>query len=369
MNAERVSLDDATVVRRAVEASIRIAVLGLLAVLCFQILLPFSGPIVWGMIIAVALYPTQKRLETLLGGRRGLAATLLTVAMFLVLLVPAALLAGTLVSGVESVARGLRDGSLAVPPPPEAVAQWPLIGKPVYDLWHLAATNLESAITALGPQLKTVGSWFLSGIGEGGIALLLFMVAIVIAGVLLAHAEAGARAAHKLAARLAGEQGEEFVAVAEKTVRSVATGILGVAVIQSLLAGLGLLVAGIPGAGLWAFLCLLLAVMQIGPLPIMLVASIYMFATAGTTPAVLFAVWSVVVVVSDNLLKPLLLGRGVEVPMLVILLGALGGFVTAGIVGLFVGAVVLALGYKLFLAWLEGGVEKGTNAEKPSPVA
>ena len=365
MNAERFSLDDATVLRRAVEASIRIAVLGLLFVWCFQILLPFILPAIWGIIIAVALYPSHRRLETLLGGRRGLAAALLTILMFLVLLVPAALLTETMVSGGEAVAAGLSDGTLTIPPPPSEIEQWPIIGGPLYGLWNLASTNLEKAVVQIGPQLKTVGGWFVSAIGEAGVATLMFLVSIIISGVLLAHAEAGARAAHKLASRLAGEEGEEFVGIAEKTVRSVAKGILGVAIIQSLLAGIGLLVAGIPGAGLWAFVCLLLAVMQIGPLPVMLLAAIYMFTTAETAPAVLFAVWAVVVVVSDNLLKPLLLGRGVQVPMLVILLGALGGFITAGIVGLFVGAVILTLGYKLFLAWLEGGVEKPEELEKP----
>jgi predicted PurR-regulated permease PerM len=161
----------------------------------------------------------------------------------------------------------------------------------------------------------------------------------------------------------------EFVGIAEKTVRSVTRGILGVAFIQSVLAGLGFLVAGIPGAGLWAFICLLLAVVQIGPLPVLLPAAIYMFATADTVPAVLFTVWAVVVGVSDNILKPLLLGRGVQVPMLVVLLGALGGFLMSGIVGLFVGAVVLTLGYKLFQTWLESGGEQNAPAPAMPPPA
>jgi predicted PurR-regulated permease PerM len=365
MNPERPSVDDATVVRRAVEATIRIAVLGLLFVWCFQILRPFAVPIIWGIIIAVALHPAHGKLVKLLGGRRGLAAALLTVAMVLLLLVPAALLTETLVSGVESAVAGLREGTLTIPPPPAEIEHWPIIGAPVYGLWDLASTNLEKAIAQIGPQLKMVGGWFLSAIGEAGVVMLMFLVSLIVAGVLLAHGEESARAARRLAARLAGEQGEEFVGIAEKTVQSVALGILGVAVIQSLLAGLGLLIAGIPGAGLWALVCLLLAVMQIGPLPVMLLAAIYMFATRDTTPAVLFAIWAVVVVLSDNLLKPLLLGRGVQVPMLVILLGALGGFITSGIVGLFVGAVVLTLGYRLFLAWLEGGGEKATELAEP----
>ena len=368
MNAERFSIDDATVLRRTVEASIRIVVLGFLCAWCFLILAPFVVPIIWGVIIAVSAYPAHKKLERLFGGRSGLAATVLTSVMFVILLVPAAFMAETLVSGVEGVAAGVRDGSLAVPSPPPNVAQWPIIGQPVYGLWDLASTNLEAAVTKIGPQLKTASGWVLSAMGEAGMATLMFLIAIIIAGVFLAHSDKGARAAHSIAFRLAGEQGGDFVGIAEKTVRSVTVGILGVALIQSLLAGFGLLVAGIPGAGLWAFLCLLLAVIQIGPLPILIPAAIYMFATADTTPAIVFTVWIVVVGVSDNILKPLLLGRGVEVPMLVILLGALGGFIVSGIVGLFVGAVVLALGYKLFLLWLEGGAEETDRAEGSSRV-
>jgi predicted PurR-regulated permease PerM len=152
---------------------------------------------------------------------------------------------------------------------------------------------------------------------------------------------------------LAGDRGEEYVKAAESTVRSVAVGILGIAFIQATLAGLGMLVAGIPGAGLWAFVCLILSITQIGGLPVLLPAAIYLFATGDTMPAVLFSIWAVVVGLSDNILKPLLLGRGTDAPMLVVLMGSIGGLIASGVVGLFVGAVILTLGYKLFLVWVE----------------
>jgi predicted PurR-regulated permease PerM len=184
-------------------------------------------------------------------------------------------------------------------------------------------------------------------------AVLVFIISVIIAGVILAHADGGSRFASRLATRLAGERGVEMVRTAESTVRSVARGVLGVAFIQASLAGLGLLVAGIPGAGLWAFLCLLLTVMQIGPLPVLIPAAIYMFATADTFPAVVFTVWILIVGVSDNILRPLLLGRGVDTPMVVVLLGTIGGFITSGVVGLFVGAVVVTVGYRLFMQWVD----------------
>ena len=291
--------------------------------------------------------------------RRKLAATLVTLLMILIIVIPSIFLTETLVTGLTNLADGLRDGTLKVPPPPEGVDELPLIGAPLFKIWDLASVNMEKALQQVGPELKAVILWLVSAAGSAGIALLLFIVSLIIAGVMMAHAEAGARVAEKVAVRLAGDRGLEQVRIAELTVRSVARGILGVAGIQSLLAGIGLLVAGIPGAGLWALVCLLLAIMQIGPLPVMGLAVIYMFATADTLPAVLFLVWSLIVIASDNVLKPLLLGRGVDVPMLVILLGALGGFITSGIIGLFVGAVILALGYKLLMAWMEESQEEG----------
>jgi len=157
---------------------------------------------------------------------------------------------------------------------------------------------------------------------------------------------------HSLAHRLAGDRGDDLVHIAGSTVRSVFRGVLGVAFVQAMLAGIGLLVAGIPGAGLWAFLCLILCVVQIGTLPVLLPAAIYMWATADTLPAILFTAWAVFVGISDNLLKPLLLGRGAESPMLIVLIGSIGGFIAIGVVGLFVGAVILTLGHRLFMAWI-----------------
>jgi predicted PurR-regulated permease PerM len=153
---------------------------------------------------------------------------------------------------------------------------------------------------------------------------------------------------------VAGEHGSLLADLAEATVRSVTRGILGVALIQALLSGVGLLVAGVPGAGIWAVLCLLLAVMQLPILLVLLPIAIYVFSYASTVGAVAFLVWSIAVGVSDTFLKPMLLGRGIDVPMLIIFVGAIGGFITTGIIGLFLGSIVLAVSYKLFLVWLEG---------------
>lgn len=340
------------VVATALEATVRIGILVVLVAWCFSIVRPFVIPIAWGVIIAVSAHSSYLKLRRLLGGRGGLAATLLVILGLVLLMVPAVLLSGTLVDAAQGLAKGFEEGTLAVPPPPESVRDWPLVGEGLSTFWAQASENLAATVAKLAPQLKAVGGWLLSTAAGAGFGLLQFVIAIIIAGVFLANSEAGGAFARALAARLAGERGADFATLAEATVRSVTRGILGVALIQSTLAGIGFLAIGIPGAGLWALLCLLLSTVQIGIVPITLPIVIYVLATADTVPAVLFLVWSIFVGTIDNVLKPILLGRGVEVPMAVIFVGAIGGFISSGIIGLFVGSVVLVLGYKLFLAWL-----------------
>ena len=328
--------------------------LAILALACYQIVKPFIIPVVWGMIIAVAVYPGFVRLRAALGGRNRLAATLVTVLGLVVLVLPTAMLSDTMVAGARDLRKAVNEGSLDVPPPPQSVAHWPLVGEPLAEYWELASDNLEEAAAQAKPQLKVVVRWFLSLLAGAGLALLQFVAAIVIAGVMLAHGRGGGRMARAVAERLADQRGVEFADLAGATVRSVARGILGVAFVQSIFAGLGFLAAGVPGAGLWALLCLLLAVVQIGIFPVVIPVLIYVFSTADTLVAVAFLIWILLVSLMDNVLKPLLLGRGVNVPMLVIFVGAIGGFLSAGIVGLFVGSVVLVLAHQLFLAWLHG---------------
>jgi predicted PurR-regulated permease PerM len=221
--------------------------------------------------------------------------------------------------------------------------------------WSGASENLGATLTSIAPHLKEAGGWLLSTAAGAGVGVLQFVVSIIIAGVILANATGFGEFLKALATRVTGERGEEFAMLASKTVRSVAQGVLGVALIQSLLAGVGLLAADVPGAGLWALLVLLLAIVQLPPLLILAPIIVYVFSASSTTVAIIFMIWSIFVSMSDAFLKPLLLGRGVEVPMLIILIGAIGGMIYSGIIGLFVGAVVLALGYELFKAWLKEG--------------
>ena len=351
--------NDKLFMARALEAAIHIGLVGLLFYWCLKIGRPFIEIILWGIIIAVAIHPLYRRLKSALRGRKKLAATLITILALVLLIVPTLMLAGSLVNTARELSVQLGDGTLKVPPPAESVRSWPAIGASLYKFWSLASTNLTAALSKMKPQLKTFGSWLLSSAAGAGSGILKFVIAIIVAGVLLAHAKGGGETARAISTRLAGERGGEFVELAGATVRSVSRGIIGVALIQAILAGLGCLVAGVPGAGLWALLVLIVAVVQLPALLILGPIIIYVFSTANTVTAVLFTIWSVLAGGCDSFLKPLLMGRGVDVPMLVIFIGAIGGFMASGIIGLFVGAIILTLGYKLFTAWLEGAQAEG----------
>lgn len=338
--------------QRALEIAIHLGLVFLLVAWCFQIVRPFIVPVVWGVIIAVATYPGYHWLLGALGQRNRLAATLYTLFTLILVIVPAVLLTGTLVDGATGLASDLSDGRLNIPPPPQSVGTWPLVGQETERFWRLASVNIQAALQQIEPQVKMAGRWLLATAAGAGFGILQFMLAIIIAGVLLAHARQGHRAADAIAIRLAGERGRELAELAETTVRSVARGILGVSIIQSVLAGLGFLVAGVPAAGLWALLCLLLGVAQIGILVVLIPIVIYLFYTADTLTAAGFLIWSIPVGLLDNILKPIFLGRGVKTPMIIVFLGAIGGFLSSGIIGLFTGAVILALSYELFVRWL-----------------
>jgi predicted PurR-regulated permease PerM len=352
MTNDNQTSNQATFVANALEAFIRIGVVVLLTVWCFRIGRPFIQIILWGIIIAVALSPIHQKIASTLGGRSRLASALITLFALVLVITVGVMLSGTLIDGAKQLSIKIKEGTLAVPPAPQSIKSWPIIGKPLYQAWRLASINLAAALSKFTPQLKAFSQWLLSNGARTGVGILKFIVSIFIAGFFLTKADAGYKAAKSIGTRLAGEQGVELVNIAGSTLRSVVKGIIGVAVIQSLLAGLGLLAVGVPGAGLWALLVLIIAVAQLPTLLVLGPIIIYVFSTASTVAAVLFAIWSLFVGLCDNFLKPILLGRGVQVPMVIVFIGAIGGFINSGIIGLFIGAIVFVVGYQLFLAWL-----------------
>jgi len=339
----------------ALEISIQIGLAALLVIGCLLILRPFIPLILWGIIIAIASYPAFLKLQRLLKGRGAWAAALWTLLLLAVLIVPVVLLGQQLVAGLRPVVAHLRDGTLVLPPPPASVEHWPIIGVPLNRAWSRASTNLTETLVRFAPEIKSALPAILLASAGLGSTLLQFFLSILVSGVLLANAKPAADVTRSLAIRLLGEQGPEYQELAGATIHSVTFGILGVALIQTAFAAAGFFVVGLPGASVWSVIFLFAAILQVGAV-VLVPAVVYAFAIATTTKAVIFLVWCIIVGLMDNVLKPLLLGRGSAVPVVVVFLGVIGGFVAMGIIGLFIGAIVLSVGYKLFLAWIEGGI-------------
>jgi predicted PurR-regulated permease PerM len=319
----------------------------------FNIIRPFVSMIAWAAIIATAMYPVHEKLMPRVGGKSGRSAFLVTLMLLVALIIPTWLLMDSLIETTETLSQDLSDGSLTIPAPSDQVAELPVVGEKLFAAWTDASVNLEGFLNKYQEQLKSISAKLVSAAAVTVKNMLAFVVSIIIAGVLLKKAESCSRFVDQFSRRLLGSEGTKLVAIACATVRSVAKGVLGTALIQTILGTLGMLVVGVPGVGLWAILVLLVAVVQLPPILILGPIAVYVYSIESAGVATAFLVYSLIVSSSDAVLKPLLLGRGVEIPMLVILIGAIGGMILSGIVGLFAGAVVLTLTYKLLSTWLE----------------
>lgn len=339
-------------VNPVVHYTIQLLALGLLLVWCFKILEPFITPLVWGSVLAVTLYPLHKRLTNRLRGRNIWAAIIITILTLLLIIGPAIWLIIATVEEFKEVGAAYRAGELTIPPPSEDVKNWPLIGSVIYNYWSEGSKNLSAALLNHQEQVKSVLLKLFDLFKTTASGVVLFTLSILVSGVLLAFGKQASDTVKKLLIKIAGSTGETMTDMAGLTVRNVAKGVLGVAVIQSLLAGIGFVLAGIPLAGLWILICLILAIVQIGMLPVSAGVIIYIWGAADTMTATLLTIWMLFVGVIDNILKPIMLGKGAPAPMLVVFLGAIGGFIYSGFIGLFTGAIVLTLGYKLVKGWL-----------------
>ena len=344
-----------SVTNQAIEIAIRLGVIFLILTWCLQILTPFIGVIAWGAIIAVAIYKPFLKLVDKLGGRKKLAVTLIVVVSIAAILLPVISLSSSMVESATTIGNEISTGKVNITPPSESVRDWPLIGEKTYAFWHQASVDVSALLEKYPQQLATIGKNMLGAAKSVGAGVLQFIISMLIAAAFLSSADSAGAVMRRLATRLAGEHGEPLLTLSTATIRSVAVGVIGIAFIQALLGGLGMMFAGVPAAGLLAVVILILAIAQLPPILVLLPVIFYVFSVESTTVSVIFMIWSILVSMSDAVLKPMLLGRGVDAPMLVILLGAIGGMITSGIVGLFIGAVILALGYKLFQAWIEWG--------------
>lgn len=335
----------------ATDFVVRLAFLGLFAWWSLELVRPFIPIVIWAILLAVALYPAYAALSRLLGGRGGVSAISITLIALATVLGPVSLLATNLAESVLWLASGFQSGTLRIPPPPDGVGNWPVLGEKIDEVWTLAATNLDDAVQRYGPVVLPAGGTVLAKVAEIGTDLLKFVVSVIIAGFLFLPGPRLAAGGRAFASRLIAPRGAHFVDLAGATIRNVSRGVIGVALLQALLAGIILYVAGVPGAGLIAFGVLLLCIVQIGAAPILLPLLVWIWMTYPTTSSLVLTLLLVPVGLVDNVLKPVLMSRGLTTPMLVILTGVIGGTLTHGLVGLFLGPVVLSVFYELVVAW------------------
>jgi predicted PurR-regulated permease PerM len=335
-----------------IDIAIRIGLLALIGYLSWKVIGPFLTVALWSAILAVALYPLFDWLVRQLGNHR-LAATLITLLCLTIVVGPLTWLGFVLIGDVGYLVRALDAGLLSIPLPAESVKSWPLIGERVHQLWSLAANNIKALLTELAPTLKPVGGKLLEITQGVVLGLLEFVAAIVIAGFLYTSGPRLVESIRIFLRRIiVSHRGEEIVQLVGSTIRNVSHGVVGVALVQSFLAGVGFLVAGIPAAGLLTFLVLLLGIVQVGPTLLIIPIVIWSWMTMEATSALMFTAYMVPVNLVDNILRPIVMARGLITPMPVILIGVMGGLIAYGLAGLFVGPVVLAVAWTLIVAWV-----------------
>ena len=347
--------------RRLVDVYIRVGLVVVLVLLCYLIFAPFLTMMLWALILAITIYPLHQKLATLIGGKQGLAATLIVLLACAVIVTPTVMLASQFGDLVQGLVSSVRDDTLQIPVPPETVAAWPVVGKKVYAVWSQAHNDLPALVKTMQPKIGELATKALGIVAALGGSLLMFLASFVVAGIIMAYGAAGARVMKEIFERIVGiARGGELAELSTATVRAVASGVIGIACIQALIIGVSLMIARVPFAGVLAVVVLVLGVAQVPALIVTLPVIGWIWASGeyNSGPAIAYTILLFVGGMADNVLKPLMLGRGVDAPMPVILIGALGGMATGGILGMFIGATLLALGYQIFMRWVHDNPER-----------
>jgi predicted PurR-regulated permease PerM len=345
--------------KHVVEITIRMAVLFLLFYYCFEIIAPFIMPVLWGIIIAVSVFPVHNKLQKVLGGRKSLASTLLTLLILAIIFVPAGLFVSSIIESISGFIKQVETGTIELNKPKEAIQSWPVIGKPLFEFLDNASGHLTEILKQYEPQVLAASKVVLGAIVGTSLSFLQVILSIIIAGVLLATKQTE-EASAKIYQRIGGERGLEYLQLTSSTIRTVVKGVLGVAIIQAFLAGLGFYLASIPSAAILTLFALMLAIIQVGPGLIIIGVIIYLHMNGSGVGPTLWTIYFIGVMFSDNILKPILLGKGSQVPILVIFIGVTGGFLLSGFIGLFSGPIILSVGYKLFIAWMNDSATNET---------
>jgi predicted PurR-regulated permease PerM len=337
---------------RITDLVIRLTIVGSFGYLSLTLLAPFAIMVIWAVILAVALYPAFSGLRRVLGGHGRLAAAIITALGLVVVVVPLGAVTVNVAETTVHLVSDFESQTVTVPRPPDSVREWPLVGEKVHSAWTLASDNLEAAVERFGPPLLRAAGAIAGKIAGIGFGMLGFAVSVLIAGFLFVPGPRLGEQVKVFARRIAAERGARFVDLAGATIRNISRGVIGVALLQALIAGVVLSLLGVPGAGLAAFLVLIFCIVQVGPIPVLLPVVIWAWTTRDTGPALLLTVLLIPIPVIDNVLTPILMARGLSTPMLVILLGVIGGTVVYGLIGLFLGPILLGIFYELLMAWM-----------------
>jgi predicted PurR-regulated permease PerM len=358
--------------RRLLDVFIRAGLVLALVLLCYQIFSPFVSMMLWALILAITIYPLHQMLAARIGGRQGLASTLIVLLAAVVIIAPTVMLGSQFADSVHDLVKGVSDNTLKVPAPSDKVAALPVVGKRVHALWSQAHDDLPAVVKRMQPKIGELATKALGIVAGLGGALLMFIFSFVVAGIMMAWGESGAKAMLEILERIAGlARGKEITTLSTATVRAVASGVIGIACIQALIIGVSLLIAGVPFAGVLAVIILVLGIAQLPALLVTLPVIGWIWASGeyATVPAAAYSVLLFVGGMADNVLKPLMLGRGVDAPMPVILIGALGGMATSGILGMFIGATALAVGYQIFMLWVADNPERARQKAGGEPAS
>jgi predicted PurR-regulated permease PerM len=360
---------------RLLDVLIRAGLIGALVVLCYRVFSPFLTLMVWSIILAVTMYPLHQWLARRVRGKQWLASVILVIIAVLLIIVPTALLMNSFADSVRSFIDAVQHNTLVIPAPREGVAGWPIVGKKIYDIWSKAHTDLPGLVQSMQPKIGDLARAALAVVASIGGGVLLFLASFIVASIVMAYGESGARASQAIFARAAGPaRGEALADLSTATIRAVALGVIGVAFIQAILIGLALLVAGAPAPGVLALIALVLGIAQVPTLIVTLPVIGYIWSSGGygTSAAITYTIILLLAGLADNALKPLMLGHGVEAPMPVILFGALGGMASGGILGMFVGATALTLGYEIFMTWVAANPDSdpaASQSERTKPIS
>ena len=342
--------------------------IAILIAACFWVMSPFLSALLWAAMIVIATWPFFLKLQTRLWDKRWLAVLVMTLLLLLVLIIPICFAVMTILDRSDEIVGWFKSlSTVKIPPPPPWLEKVPMVGSSAVERWQrMAAVSPEELSKLLSPYATKLVAWFVSQAGNFGLLVLHFLLSIIIAAVLYAHGETAAGGIRKFARRLASQTGDEVAVLSAKAIRGVALGIVVTAFAQASLAGIGLFLAGVPAAALLTAVVLMLCIAQIGPVLVMIPATIWLFCKGHTLAGSLFAVWSVLVCVIDNFLRPVLIRKGVDLPLLLIITGVIGGLIGFGIIGLFIGPVILAVTFTLLRAWV---ARVDNNLEITTPVA